>query len=71
MHDDFVATYGGDQEKAYRALENGVLEYIAKTKKESAKDWTRITVDGEEIDATWVVINGELIISDGSKRDIL
>ena len=69
--DDFVAKYNGDKEKAYRALENGVLEYIAKTKKESAKDWTRITVDGEEVDATWVVINGKLIVSDGSKRDIL
>ena len=34
-------------------------------------EWTRITVNGEEFDATWRTINGEVLLVDASRRDVL
>lgn len=68
--DSFLAKYGNDQEKAYRAIEDSVMQYIDKTGQRNSADWTKIQVDDMEVYATWRTIDGELKVSDASRRDV-
>ncbi len=68
---DFLSKYNGDKEKAYRAIEDELIKHIDKTEIYTTTEWTRITVNGEEFDATWRTINGEVLLVDASRRDVL
>ena len=68
---DFLSKYDGDKEKAYRAIEDELIKHINKTEIYTTTEWTRITVNGEEFDATWRTINGEVLLVDASRRDVL
>ncbi len=68
---DFLSKFDGDKEKAYRAIEDELIKHINKTEIYTTTEWTRITVNGEEFDATWRTINGEVLLVDASRRDVL
>lgn len=70
MLDDLVAKYGGDQVAAYRAIEDSVYEYANKTGVNSTEKWTRVIVNGQEVDATWRTSDGVFMFDDVSRRDI-
>ncbi len=69
--DSFLAKYGNDQEKAYFAIQDAAYKYGIKERTPIAKYFTRITVDGEDVDATWRIVNGKFMLVDASRRDIL
>lgn len=67
----FLTKYGDDQEKAYFAIQDAAYEKALGMEASEMKSFTRVTVDGEDVDVTWMTINGKFMLVDASRRDVL
>ncbi len=67
---DGLITKYGSEESAFHAIEEGALRYANENGVETANKWTRIEIDGEEVDATWRTVDGVLNLVDASRREV-
>lgn len=44
------------------SYEAEVINYIDRTGMRGTTEWTRIVVDGEEVDATWRIVDGAVLV---------